>query len=99
MRLRSFLAFASLLIASAAVRAEPPKPAVVVQAKPVSRLLGDFRDLVRQVAGPAEAEKAIKGINNGIKEALGEQGFEGLDTNRPFGGYVILGDELPNTQG
>ena len=37
MRLRSFLAFAALLMASAAVRAEPPKPAVVVQAKPVSR--------------------------------------------------------------
>jgi len=49
-------ALAALLLTTAPALAEPPKPTIVVQAKPVSRLLADFRDMVRQVAGPAEAE-------------------------------------------
>ena len=70
---------------------------MVVQTKPASRILGDFRDMVRQIAGPAEADKAIKSFENGIKETLGEQGFEGLDTNRPLGAYVILREQVRDT--
>ena len=94
---RSLAAFAALLFAAAPLLAEPPKPTVVVQTKPASRILGDFRDMVRQIAGPAEADKAIKSFENGIKETLGEQGFEGLDTNRPLGATSILREQVRDT--
>jgi hypothetical protein len=90
-------ALAALVLAAAPALAEPPKPAVVFQAKPVSRLLGDFREMVRQVAGPDGADRALKELDNGLKEALGEQGFSGLDTNRPLGGYVVLRDAVEQT--
>jgi len=94
---RVLTACVGILFAAASVHAQPPKPAIVVQAKPVSRLLADLREGVRQVAGPAEAEKAIKELNENIKRTLGEQGFEGLDTNRPIGAYVVLRDEIQDT--
>ena len=68
-----------------------------MQAQPVSRLLADFRDLIRQVAGPDGAEASIKHINNRLKEMLGEQGFEGLDINRPLGGYIVFRDAFKDT--
>jgi hypothetical protein len=94
MHLRLSTAFAALLWTAAPLLAEPPKPTITVQAKPVARLMGDFRDLVRQVAGPDNAERAIKEIDDGLKQLLGEQGFEGLDLNRPVAGYVVLRDEI-----
>ena len=96
MYLRFLSPCVALLLAGAPVLAEPPKPTIVFQGQPVSRHLGDFREMVRQVAGPEQADQAVKKINEGIKEAFGEQGFEGLDTTRPIGGYVVLRDNLPD---
>jgi hypothetical protein len=97
MHLRIFTAFAVLLFAAAPLLAEPPKPTITLQAKPVSRLMGDAREIIRQVAGPDFADKVLKEFDNGLKEVLGEQGFEGLDVNRPLGGYVVLRDEIQDT--
>ena len=94
MRLRSLAALAALLFVAAPALAEPPKPAVVVQAKPIFRLLNDHREMLRQVGGPEQGDKLVKEFDRDIKNTLGEQGFEGIDTNRPLGGYVVLRDEI-----
>ena len=59
--------------------------------------MGDFREMVRQTAGPDFADKALKEFDNGLKELLGEQGFEGLDINRPMGTYVVVRDDIQDT--
>ena len=94
MHLRIFTAVAALFLAATPILAEPPKPTITLQAKPVSRLMSDAREIIRQVAGPDFAERALKEFDGGLKELLGEQGFEGLDVNRPLGGYVVLRDEI-----
>ena len=97
MHLRFSSAFAALVLAVAPALAEPPKPTIVVQAKPVARLMGDFREMIRQVGRADFADKALKEFDNGLKELLGEQGFEGLDINRPMGAYVVLRDDIAET--
>jgi hypothetical protein len=92
-----FFGIAALILAITPALAEPPKPTIVAQAKPVARLMGDFREMVRQTAGPDFADKALKEFDNGLKELLGEQGFEGLDINRPMGTYVVVRDDIQDT--
>lgn len=87
--MRFRLTLAALLLGAGLASAEPPKPAVVVQVKPVSRVLGEVREMVRQVGGPAEGDRLVKGFDQGLKDALGEEGFEGLDINRPIAVYVV----------
>ena len=81
---RVLLAF--LLAAPAARAAEP---SFTAQAQPLSRLLADVRAFVKVVAGP-EGDRALEGMDKGIKEALGEKGFEGLDLNRHLAAYGTL---------
>lgn len=83
-------ALAALLLGAGLASAEPPKPVAVVQAKPVSRLLGEFREMVRQTGGPAAGERMVKEFEQAVKDALGEEGFDGLDVNRPLAAYVAL---------
>src|SRR5262245_25392671 len=87
-------ALAAITLAAAPVLAEPPKPAVVVQARPLSRLLAEYREMIRQVAGPTEAERMLKEFDRELKDALGEQGFEGLDLNRPLAAYAVLAEKI-----
>ncbi len=94
MRSRFTLAVAAALLVTAPARAEPPKPAVVLQAKPLARLLNEYREMVRQTAGPIEGERKVKQFEREVKEALGEQGFEGLDLNRPLAAYVVLSEKI-----
>lgn len=91
--MRFRLAAAVLLAAAGFAAAEPPKPAAVVQAKPVSRLLAEYKEMVRQVGGPTEGERLVKGFEQELKGALGEEGFEGLDINRPLAAYAVLADK------
>jgi hypothetical protein len=93
MRCRFTSALAALLLAAAPVLAQPPKPAVVVQAKPLSRLLGEYREMIRQVGGPAEAERLVRQFDEELKSEFGEQGFEGIDINRPLAAYSVLGEK------
>ena len=97
MRLRFFTACAAVLFAATPLYAEPPKPTLVVQAKPLFRLLAEFREMIRQVGGPDEGEKMVKEFDRDIKDGLGEQGFEGIDTNRPLAAYGMLGEELKDS--
>jgi len=70
--------------------ADPP---VVFQTQPLGKMLGDVRSVVKMVGG----DKAVTGFNDGIKEKLGEKGFEGLDLNRPILGYASLADKIEET--
>lgn len=89
MRSRQVLALAAVLVASAPAPADPPKPAVVVRAQPATRLLAEYKEMVRQAAG-ADADRQVKEVEAGIKDALGEKGFEGVDLNRPLAAYAVL---------
>jgi hypothetical protein len=97
MRTRLLITAAAVLTLAAPVLAEPPKPAVVIQAQPVSRLLAESREVVRQVGGPAEGGRLVKQFDEGLREVLGEQGFEGLDIDRPLAGYVVLRETIEDT--
>lgn len=95
---RFTLASFALLLAIAPARAEPPQPTIVGQAKPISRLLTEFREMIRQTAGPTEAERLVKEFDQSLKDGFGERGFEGLDLNRPLGMYAVLGEQIEDTR-
>lgn len=97
MRSRFALALAALLLTGPAM-AEPPKPAVVVQTKPMARLLADYREMIRQIAGPVEGDAKVKHFDNELKELLGEQGFEGLDINRPVALYIVFTETIEDAK-
>ena len=93
MRSRFLSALVAALALAGAAPADPPKPAVVIQAQPVSRVLTDVREAVRQVGGAAQGEAMAKDFEKGLKETLGEKGFDGLDINRPVAAYAVLKDK------
>jgi hypothetical protein len=90
MSARLTLALAALFTFAGLASAEPPAPAVVVQVKPVSRLMTEFKEMMRQVGGPTLGEGLVKDFERDLKRSLGELGFEGLDLNRPLAAYVVL---------
>lgn len=75
---------AAALLAPAAVRAADPP--ITFQTHSLDRVLGELRTAANFVGG----ERAIKALNDSIKELLGEKGFEGVDLTKPVVGYVIL---------
>ena len=92
MRFILLAAAVAIPTAPAAVAADPP---VVFQTQPPGRLLDDARLAARTLAGPEAAEA----LNKGLQAALGEKGFDGLDLNRPAGGYVLVPADLKQTVG
>ena len=66
--------------------AKETKPVLTVQVQSISKVLADAREIVREVKG----EKAVKRMDDAIKEGLGEQGFSGIDTMRPFAGRLYI---------
>src|SRR5437762_13972151 len=97
MRVRASFALAAVFATVGTVTAEPPKPTAVIRTQPVSRLLSESKEIVRQVGGQAEGDRLVKQFEKALRDALGEQGFEGLDINRPLAGYVVLRDQLEDT--
>ena len=87
---RLTLTAAALAALAGVAAAEPPAPAVVVQVKPVSRVLTDLKEMIRQVGGPAMGNDMVKEFEGDLKRGLGDKGFEGLDVNRPIAVYVVL---------
>ncbi len=92
MRSRFVCSLALLFALAGVASAEPPKPAIVIQTQPVSRLLTEFKEIMRQVGGTAQGEAMVKEFEKSLKDGLGEKGFEGLDINRPIAAYVVLKD-------
>ena len=76
--------------------ADPPKPAITVQAQPLGKLLGDVKLMAKFATGEDDAAKSI---DDGLKEALGEKGFTGLDLTRHFLGYVVPNEAVEKTSG
>jgi hypothetical protein len=54
--------------------------------------------MIRQSAGPIEGERKVKEFEGELNEALGEQGFEGLDINRPLAAYVVLSEKIEDAK-
>lgn len=77
--------------------AQALKPTVVATAKPISRLLGEYREMIRQVGGPAEGDRLVNAFDEKLKARLGENGFEGLDINRPFAFYSVVKEKFEDT--
>lgn len=94
MRSRFVPALVAVLALAGGAVAEPPKPAVVIQTQPVSRILSDVKDVIRHAGGPGAGEAAAKEFEKGLKETLGEKGFDGFDINQPVVAYVTLTDKL-----
>ncbi len=90
MRYALVLALAALVAPAPLRAADPP---ITFQTHPLDRVLGDLRSAADLVGG----EKAVKALNAGIKDKLGEKGFEGLDVNKPVVGYVLLSPILEDT--
>jgi hypothetical protein len=93
MRTALFLAAAAALAAPAAAPAADPP--ITFQAQPAGRMLNDARVVARMIGGDA----AVKDLEKGLKDKLGEKGFDGLDLNRPIVGYVFLAPKLDETVG
>jgi hypothetical protein len=96
MSIRFSFAIATVLASALGVAAAEPAPAFVVQTKPVSRLLADHRESLRQMGG-AEGDELVKEFEMDVKDLLGEKGFDGLDINRPIGLYGILREKIEDT--
>jgi hypothetical protein len=97
MRVRLSLALAVLFVLALPVFAEPPKPTIVIQTQPVSRLLLEYREMIRQVGGPSEGERIVKKFQHDLEERLGEHGFDGLDINRPLAAYALVREKFDQT--
>jgi hypothetical protein len=97
MSIRLILAAAVICFSHICANAQTPKPTVVLTAKPISRLLSEYREMIQQIGGPAEGERVVKGFDDQLKEHLGEQGFEGLDINRPFAAYTVVKEKFEDT--
>ena len=84
----AFVLTAATLFAPAALRAADPAPLppITFQTQPVNRVLDDLRAAADLIGG----EKAVKALNNGLKEKFGDKVFHGLDLQRPVVGYVTL---------
>ena len=93
MTIRAALAVVAFLAATAPSLAAAPEPAAVFQAQPLSRLLSDYRAMLKHIAGPTEGDDAVKQFDEDLKDMLGERGFEGVDINRPIAGYAVLKDK------
>jgi hypothetical protein len=90
---RFTLAAAAVFACAGLAAAEPPAPAVVVQVKPVSRILSDIKEIIRQVGGPMVGNDLVKEFESSLKRSFGEKGFEGFDINRPFALYGVLAEK------
>ncbi|MBP3958648.1 hypothetical protein J8F10_25660 [Gemmata sp. G18] len=77
---------AAALVAPVALPADPPAPPITFQTQPANRVLDDLRAAADLIGG----EKAVKALNDSIKDRFGEKGFNGLDLTRPVVGYVTL---------
>lgn len=80
---------AAVLFGSAARAADPP---ITFQTHPLDRVLDELRAAADIVGG----EKAVKAVNQKIKDTFGAKGFEGLDLSRPVVGYVLLDPKPEN---
>jgi hypothetical protein len=60
-------------------------PAAALQTLPVGKLLSEIKTAAENIGG----DDAVMAIDNGLKTALGEQGFLGIDLKRPLLGYLV----------
>ena len=82
-------------LAPALAQAPPPLPLITGQSQPLGKILDDIKIAANAVAG----EKAVKQINEALKEKLGEKGFLGLDLNRRIVGYGDLSNDPEKSSG
>lgn len=86
MRIKALAVAVLLLGTSSVCAADPPLPPIVFQTQPLGRVLAEIRTGADLIGG----EKGVKALDEGLKNLLGEKGFDGLDMGRPLVGYVVL---------
>ena len=94
MFMRFVIAVGAICVSAIPALAQVVKPTVVITAKPLSQLLSEYREMIRQVGGPSAGGQLATAFDNQIKEVLGEQGFEGLDINRPLAAYTVVKEKF-----
>ena len=83
----TLLSLAVVLLGTATLQADdPPLPPIVFQTQPLGRVVNDIRTGAEIIGG----EKGTQAFREGLKQLLGEKGFQGLDMGRPLVGYVVL---------
>jgi len=82
--LRPLLAFALALTCAGSTFAEPP--AFVVQSKPVSALIAEWKSLAKLAGGDAAAAD----FEDWLDATFGEDGLKGLDLTKPVVAYAPL---------
>lgn len=97
MFIRSIVTAVVVCVSAIPSLADPPKPTVVVTAKALSRLLSEYREMIRHVGGPAIGDQLVMEFDEELKEHLGEQGFEGIDINRPVAAYTLIKEKFEDT--
>ncbi|HEV3386149.1 MAG TPA: hypothetical protein VG097_15115 [Gemmata sp.] len=96
MFMRTLIAVGVICASTIPALAQPVKPTAVITAKPLSRLLTDYREMIRQVGGPS-GDQLVVVFDDQIKEALGDQGFEGFDINRPIAAYTFVKEKFEDS--
>jgi hypothetical protein len=75
MFMRTVIAIGAICLTALPVLAQTPKPTVMITAKPISRLLSEYREMIRQVGGPSAGDNLVMAFDDKLKEQLGESGF------------------------
>ncbi len=87
-----------LLAAAAGPLAAADAPTFTAQAQPAARWLGDLRTFVAAFARPqGGSDKAVEGFDRGLKDTLGEKGFDGLDLDLPLAAYGTVPEDPTKT--
>jgi len=97
MFMRIVIAIGAICLPALPVLAQTPKPTVIITAKPISRLLSEYREMIRQVGGPSAGDNLVMAFDDKLKEQLGENGFEGVDINRPIAAYTVVKERFEDT--
>lgn len=92
MRVRFPLLFTAVVLAALPVPARAAdEPAIVLRAKSIDQLLGDFQYLADMAGQGDKAKEALAQIDK-FRDA--NKGFRGVDGKRPFGGFGNIGPNI-----
>ena len=81
----------------AAAKAGPAKPTLIVYGQPASKLLADWKSLIRLAVGPKEGEKVVKEFQKDLQDFLGEKGFEGIDIDQQLAAYITVTEKVEDS--
>ncbi|MFO0935723.1 MAG: hypothetical protein U0798_04295 [Gemmataceae bacterium] len=89
--------FVSTLLAGAPIPASGklPDPIATIQFAPIEVLEKDVFRFVQSLPFP-EKDKIVQEMKDGLKKALGDSGWDGLDIKKPGTGYLVFDEKNPD---